>query len=125
MFPLAHTDQDIEQNGIPEVNLEAPGKFQQLRLSGAQGQQEELLNSDVSITNLVVEYDMGWGNLLSSSSWLDYNSSQRLDLSHIFAFPYFGSNGSETETLIEELRFTSSFDGPFSGISGYLLFRQR
>ena len=115
---LSYTDQEIEQDGFPEVNLETPNKFQQLRLTSNQSADRELLANDIALTNLVAEYDLGWGSLLSSTSWIKYNSAGRNDLSHIFALPMVSSLNVENEVFIEELRFVSKFDGPLQVLAG-------
>ena len=117
---LAHTQQEIDQDGIPEVNLDLPQKFQQVRLDvGLQGDQRgEFLKNEIDITNLVLEYDLGWGSLLSSTSWIDYNTSSATDLSQAFGAAIFSPTKLESDILIEELRFVSQFEGPWQILAG-------
>ncbi len=69
-----HLQQDIEQDGTPEVNLNAAGDYQQNRVNtGPEGSDYEFLSNEVDITNLVINYDLGWGSITSSTSQLDYN----------------------------------------------------
>ena len=110
---LGHTYQEIEQDGVPEVNNNLAEPFQQIRLrTGPGGSRDEFLNNDLNITNLVINYDLGWGSVTSSSSWIDYDAASENDLSRLF-FRLFTQSMMIREVFIEELRFTSQFDGPF------------
>lgn len=122
---LTYTQQEIEQKGTPEVNLDLSGDYQQRRLNtGIGGSSYELLENDIDITNLVVNYDFEWGRFTSSSSWINYESSLETDFSHITALfgladnPYFSDNTGTGDIFVEELRLASKLDGPFQFIVG-------
>ena len=116
---LAYTQQKIEQNGIPEINLDLAGNDQQSRLGvGVGGNDDEFLSAEIDITNLVVKYDLGWASVTSSSSWLDYTAASELDFSHIRPGPYFSDGGANINTFVEELRLESRFDGALQFIAG-------
>ena len=117
---LAYTQQKIEQGGSPQVERNLSGNFQQARLDiGVQGdQRSEFMKNEVGITNLVVEYNLGWAELMSSSSWIDYDSSVADDASSAFFIPMFAQNSVDSDIFIEELRLVSQFDGPFQFIAG-------
>ena len=115
---LTYSDQEIQQDGFPEVNIEMPGKFEQARTASFQGNSQEFLANDIAITNLVMDYDLGWASIISSSSWVDYNSSNSLDLGHAFFLPMFSMANSHTDLFVEELRFVSEFEGPVQFLAG-------
>lgn len=116
---LAHTQQDIEQDGIPEINLDLDGKDLQSRLGvGSGGGNSEFLSADINITNVVINYDFGWANITSSTSWLDYTTDSDLDFSHIRPGPYFSEGGATIKTFVEELRIVSEFNGAMQFIAG-------
>ena len=121
---LSYLNQEIEQDGLPEVNILAAGDFQQQRLNVGRDQQgDEFLESELDIVSLVLNYDLGWATISSASSWLDNDASTNQDttaLWHAFAFPaaYFIDNTSATEIFIEELRLASQLDGPLQFVAG-------
>jgi len=117
---LAYSQQKIEQNGFPEVNLGLPGDFEQIRLDvGPQGDSRgEFMESEVDLTNLVIDYDLGWGSILSSSSWINYNVDNAIDASPVFLAPLFIPASDQTDAFMEELRFSSKFTGPFQILAG-------
>ena len=116
---LSYIAQDIEQDGQPEVNLEADGKYQQQRLQIGRGQNEdELIEVDLDLVNLVLSYDLGWGELMSSSSWLENDASTRTDVSSWSGGPYFNNNVAPFESFTEELRFSSLWEGPTQLVAG-------
>ena len=122
---LGYTQQDIEQEGFPEVNINLAGDYQQARLGvGSDGSQNEFLGNDIGITNLLVEYDLGWGDLHSSSSWIDYDSTNTADFSELLAVfglsaPLYVHGIQNTEVFTEELRLTSRFDGNIQFLIGF------
>ena len=126
---LGYAQQEIEQDGFAEINLDLPGDFQQSRLGvGAQGAGDENLNNDINITNLVINYDLGWGELVSSSSWIDHEAPSDFDASFIIdvsfffttpaGFPWTSANELTNDVFVEELRLSSQFDGPFQMLAG-------
>ena len=117
-FTLTHIQQELEQKGLPEVNLNLDDEFQQIRLKAGLGDNREFLNNELDVTNLVIEYDLGWGDLLSTSTWIDYESNQDADISFVFPYPVSQGGEKETDVFAQELRFSSKFDGPLQLLAG-------
>ena len=118
---LVYLQQDIEQNGWPEVNLDLAGDYQHRRLNiDASGRSDEFLENDVELTNLVVNYDLGWGSLTSSSSWIDYNAITGADMPDAFlgGSPYLNDNAASGDVFVEELRLASDLEGPLQFVTG-------
>ena len=120
---LSYLTQDIEQDGLPEVNLLADGDFQQQRLKIGRDQQgDESLESELDVVSLVLNYDLGWGTISSASSWLDNDIFTGQDISALFSLfadnAYFLDNSSATELFVEELRLSSQLDGPLQFVAG-------
>ena len=122
---LSYIQQDIEQSGTPEVNLDLLGDYQQRRFNtGTDGTSYELLENEIDITNLLINYDLDWGSLTSSSSWVDYKSKAESDLTHItFLYgladqPFFSNATGSGDVFSQELRLSSEFDGPLQFIAG-------
>ncbi|MDA9096008.1 TonB-dependent receptor [Porticoccaceae bacterium] len=117
---LNYSQQDIEQEGIPEVNFELPGDFQQVRLGvGLGGNDPETIGNDIEITNLVIDYDLGWADITSSSSWIDYQAFNNADVNQLlFSLPIYVKGRQDSEVFTEELRLASKFEGPLQFIAG-------
>ena len=116
---LNYIDQEVDQSGIPSIDLWV-GDYQQARLqltgNTRSGRTEEFILNEMEITNLVVNYNLGWGNITSSSSWIDYNSVSAHDFG--FGFTESVEGDIEEEGFSEELRFASVFDGPLQVVAG-------
>ena len=116
---LSYIGQDIEQNGLREVNIQLPNDFQQVRLAIDENGRSEGLENELDITNLVVEYDLGWGVLVSSTSNIDYSTNSRFGFAFGSAEPVRGFGSIDSDITIQELRFLSEFEGPFQLLVGY------
>ncbi len=123
---LSHSWQDTVQQGLPEIDLSLP-PYQQISLmpggaavSTMRGDkpQPEGLRANIHLTNLQVDYDLDWGSLMSSSSWLDYKGSQAVDYTFLTPGPYHVIYHKAVEVFIEELRFASAFEGPVQFLTG-------
>ena len=126
---LSYLQQDIDQDGQPEVDLSL-GNYQQVRLGvGVDGADRESLTSDIDVTNLVINYDLGWAQLTSSSSWLDYQSTNHSDMSRItggFGFftslpgagPFFNYGVKNVDKFSQEIRLASQLDGQIQFVAG-------
>ena len=79
------------------------------------------MENELDIVNLVVNYDLGWGELTNSSSWIDQNAATITDLT-FFSFlggePFFNDNVVVDEVFTEELRLSSKFDGALQFVAG-------
>ncbi|WP_417625111.1 TonB-dependent receptor domain-containing protein [Paremcibacter congregatus] len=126
-FSLSHIHQNTRVDGSAQVNLGLSGKFQQERLGvGRSGLGTEFQEQNIDVTNLVINYDVGWGELLSSTTRIDHQSSNEGDLSFFYgliggqgiAVPNSTANVRNVDSFIQELRFASSFDGPFQFLVG-------
>lgn len=114
-------NQKIEQDGFREVELDLPGRYQQTRVRvGDMGLDDEYVSIDLDIANLVLEYDLGWGSVLNSTSLINSQAASDLELSFLGA-PFVGGgsyNENEKEVIVNELRFTSDFSGPIQVLGG-------
>lgn len=118
---LSHIQQEIDQDGRPEVNLGLDGDFQQVRItSGAvNGFGDEAINTDLEINNLVINYENEWGSIFSSSSVIDSNNLTGADISAAFlGVPSFQVTTIGVDSFIQELRFVSDFEGALQLTAG-------
>lgn len=81
--------------------------------------------------NLVIDYDLGWGSFLSSTSYDDREALDQNDL-NVFLPDFFGitlpganwQDTNEVDRTIQELRFASAWDNPFQVVMGVYFFDQ-
>jgi len=119
---LEHVYQDVEQQGQPYVELTTGSNYEQITLQygngeGVEGEESEH-RDEMNITNLVIEYDLGWANFLSSSAWLDQNSGRNQDQSAFGGFPVPQLGQGDADVFSQELRLTSQLDGQFQYVIG-------
>ena len=121
---LAHVFQDIEQVGRRDIEMSLPGAFQQARARvGTRGSSDEVVGINLNFTNLILDYDLGWASLVNSTSYINHDANNDFDISFLGdTLAFFSGTGSlnsrETDTYINEFRFTSKFDGPFQILGG-------
>ena len=112
---LSYMQQETTQDGLPDVEL-GLGAYEQARaqttLDIGAG-----LESEVSVTNLELQYDFGWAELLSSSSLMKNKPVYARDLTFL-GFTADQQTSADIETFVEEIRLTSSLDGRFQYIAG-------
>ena len=118
---LHYLNQDAHQEGWPYVQINTGGFNQvalQVNLPELNGEGEGL-KDDITISNLVLEYDLGWANLLSSSVILEDDSEYRYDITQFFGgSPAFQTVGLTHDAFTQELRLVSSLEGPLQYIAG-------
>ena len=115
---LIQITQDSEQDGYPH-SLVAKDGYKNISFdpNSAFGEGEGR-SEDVNITNLVVEYDLGWGSLLSSTAFKKYSWTRIIDLGRFNDLPLPQQVNGDTDSFIQELRISSQFDGPFQFLAG-------
>lgn len=130
---LMYVTQEIDQDGTPDVQINTGG-YTQTRLQfkdfpestvpgfgGVPGNKHsgEGRTNDLEFVNLIIDYDFGWANLISSTLSYEEENLQELGLA-----PFFGGLPApllfdfESEAIVEELRLVSQLDGPFQYIVG-------
>ena len=112
---LSYMQQETTQDGLPDVES-GLGAYEQARaqttLDIGAG-----LESEVTVTNLELQYDFGWAELLSSSSLMKNKPLYARDLTYL-GFTADQQTWADIETFVEEIRLTSSLDGRFQYIAG-------
>ena len=119
---LTYTQQDVEQDGLPEVDLDISNSEQARLGTGVGGGDAEFLTADINIVNLAASYDFEFATLSSYTSWLDYETLSVLDYSHagfVSGEPYFNKGVSSVDVFIEEIQLVSDLDGPLQFVAGY------
>ncbi|MEJ8566466.1 TonB-dependent receptor [Elongatibacter sediminis] len=115
---LMYAWQDQDQNGETEVNLSLDG-YQNFPMQIANLYEgDERKASDLDVTNLLIEYDLGWGSLLSSTSRLNHDTLEAEDISKDFEIPAAQTREHYKEAFVQEVRFTSDWDSPWQVIAG-------
>jgi len=118
---LTFAQQEIEEDGLREVIIELGG-YTNAALNpevARLGTNADGRGSDAKMANLVMNYDLDWGTLTSSTSYIDTEFFQNADVARIS--PLFMSMQAAFETReswTQEIRFSSDFDGPLQFIGG-------
>ena len=120
---LQYTKQEVEQEGLPYVQLNTGGYTQVSQSIGNNvpelAGKEEGLKDDIEITNLIVEYDFGWATLLSSSAWVEDESEQVMEQSSfVGGSPVVNLISGSADVFVQELRLVSELDGPLQYVAG-------
>ena len=120
---LQYITQDVEQEGFPYAQLVTGGYTQAVMQTGenvpallGKGQG---LKDDIEISNLVLEYDIGWATITSSSAWLKNDSEFNYDTASFFGgSPSIQFMSQTQDVFTEELRLVSQSTGPMQYILG-------
>ena len=127
---LSYLNQDIDQDGWGQADFESAGKYTQTRFgirsssSPAPGfgepDKSESLQDEIEITSLTIEYNLDWGTLFSSTSWVDEESKLNRDAKGFFSnlYPLSQPIDYEASLFSEEVRLTSDFSGPLQFLVG-------
>ncbi|MCT2531891.1 TonB-dependent receptor [SAR92 clade bacterium H231] len=117
---LQYLSQKAELDGRPYVQLNTGGYTQAtLAFGDALPNQSEKLEDDISIINMIVEYDFGWASLLSSSAYVDNKSVRNYDITALVGLsPLVQLNADSNEAFIQEIRLVSKLEGPMQFITG-------
>lgn len=112
----------MKQDGFREVEPGLGGDYRQAHPRvGVNGDDDEFVDVDLQIANLVVEYDLGWGSILNSTSIIDNMSHSDLSLMAFTDAIFIGvgsRNKVAVDSLVNELRFASDWGGPLQVIAG-------
>lgn len=84
---------------------------------------KDALRIDLDIVNLTGEYDFGWGTLHSSTAWLEQRFIRKWDIGSLErpavpVRPVPQISTTNADVFVQEVRLTSSFDGPLQFIAG-------
>ncbi|MDA9296188.1 TonB-dependent receptor [Porticoccaceae bacterium] len=118
---LMHLYQEGEQIGRPYVELiDGIGDYAQVdfQFSGELAHLEPKMLERINLTNLMIEYDLGWGNILSSTAWFDNTGANYLDQSGFVGQAFFAAFGESNKQFSQELRLVSQLDGPIQYTAG-------
>jgi outer membrane receptor protein involved in Fe transport len=114
----------VERDGRTQADFEAGNRVNLRQFDIA-----EPSESEWTLSTLTVNYDAGFGNFLSASSWFDRSFFDTEDFSEwttaVFGFQGASVTRAETDQFIfsQELRFVSDWEGPVSLTTG--VFYQR
>jgi len=115
---INQTDKTI---GIPSEDI-LLGQYTQSRAGvGLNGQDRENVSTKISLTNIVGEYDLGFGTVLNSTSIISTEGKSDIEVSFASPAIFAGVDAVATnkkDVFINEARFTSAFQGPFQILGG-------
>lgn len=115
---INQTDKTI---GIPSEDIPL-GQYTQSRAGvGLNGQDRENVSTKISLTNIVGEYDLGFGTVLNSTSIISTEGASDIEVSFASPAIFAGVDAVATnkkDVFINEARFTSAFKGPLQLLGG-------
>jgi outer membrane receptor protein involved in Fe transport len=118
---LMYANQRDHQGGMLAVQTSLPGPYLQSRAQiGDGGNSGEYIDTNISFSNLVLQYKLNWGSFLNSTSWVQDRADSDTELT-FYGPPFLGEsapNQLNTQVFADELRFTSTFRGPFQLLAG-------
>lgn len=117
---LSYLNQDSEQSGSPYSQPDL-GKWTQSEYQPGRpvlGKEQGLLDK-TEITSLNLTYQMAWGEILSSSTFMERRSETLRDLDFLFGVPTPQYDEWNTDAFVQEVRLTSLWEGPLQFVSGY------
>jgi len=116
---LTYINQEVDQEGYTSVNVSLPGDFQQTNFAIGSDGLSEFQSNETDIVNLMLEYDLGWGTLFSSTSDIDFSAGSGFDSSLFFGAVGSTISDRDKDIFVQELRFASALDGPIQFLLGY------
>ena len=123
---LSYLHQETETFGWGTADVTQPRKYDQTRLrlrdpSTGIVNLNESYGDNLDLANLTIEYDLDWGTVTSSSSWIDENTPRAIGLDGSFGLGAPLSNFTDYvgEAIAQEVRLVSDLEGPIQFIVGY------
>ena len=115
---LMHARQDLDQNGMSYIDPDIGGyKSTALDFNGEFDGQEGR-SDEGSFTNLVINYDLSWGNLISSTTISDSTQIRDIAGSRFIPLPLPIRNENSRDNFTQELRVSSQLSGPVQFLGG-------
>ncbi len=119
---LMYLNQDLDQDGF---YVEIGADTNEYETDTYKVNNSDILNDvladDLDLTSLVVEYDLGWANVLSSSTYFERSVGAEVSGVYYFFFnePLFeNSNDNKSDGFTQEVRLTSELDGRVQFMAG-------
>jgi outer membrane receptor protein involved in Fe transport len=105
--------QALEELGRSEVAMSADDYvFSALRTG------PEYRKQDLNFANLLIDYDLGWATLTSSSSWTRTDGKQRFSHTRVLPSASVVPVESTKKAFFQELRIATDLDGPVQFVGG-------
>lgn len=124
-FNLTYVKQrDSQDDRLFELRQNGAYQRSDYQLGSIVGGSDDAQRIDLELLNLTASYEFGAGTLYSSSAWMDQDFQRKWDigsLTSIFGTPLKPINqksSTQASVFAQELRFTSSFEGPFQVVAG-------
>ena len=125
---VSYLTQKTEIDGLPLSNIDSDDRYGQVGLELppehiVRGQRNGFSDSDLDLANAVVEYDLGWADLLGSYSYVKSGSRQARPYSMLVGTPFYATTlsqyaSSDHEEQVGELRLATKLDGSWNFLIG-------
>lgn len=90
--------------------------FRILPSRGLRGSEDSVLDTRIDLFNALLEYDLGWADLVASASWVDAETQQVMGAG--YESPYDYRTHSPHKNFSSEIRLVSRLEGPWSFLAG-------
>jgi iron complex outermembrane recepter protein len=112
-----------ENSNPKDSSLTSPSLGREKRISD----RPDRFTGKQTILNATIDYDLGFANFTSSSTYSDFDQRFYVDLANTFAFafPFALDANAYDKVFVEEARFTSQGSGPFSWVVGGFYLKRR
>ena len=129
---LQYLNQNVDEDGTGYINLGLDDDFSQtsiqsggvfsntggLRRPNSESPDGEGVLEEMDLVNLVIEYDLNWASLLSTTAKVDQDTFVTTDVSSFLASPNFQAFDLRSDSFTQEIRLVSQLDGPLQFIAG-------
>jgi iron complex outermembrane recepter protein len=121
---LAYVRQvDSQDDRLFELRQIGPYLRSDYQLGAIVGGSDDAQRIDLDILNLTVNYQLPWGELYSSTAYMEQRFIRKWDIGALSLFgaplkPINQISTTNADVLAQELRFTSSFDSPLQLVMG-------
>lgn len=105
--------QELEEDGRNDITI-SRNDYEASALDTG----KEFKSDDLQLYNLVVNYDLGWGTVTSSTSKIIGDTADSSDLGRVIGWAAVGYSDRDKEGFVEELRFTSQLEGNLQFTAG-------
>jgi iron complex outermembrane recepter protein len=120
-FTLSYLSQKTESDGFA---LATSGTYEQTVLQiplehVVRGRKGGVFDTDIDLANAVMEYSLGWANLLATYSYIKSGTTASLPFTYAeFNFPWSSVGRSDHREYVGEIRLATKLDGAWNLLAG-------
>lgn len=124
-FNLTYVNQrDSQDDRLFELRDAGAYQRADYQLGDVIGGSEDAQRIDLDIVHVTADYGLGFGTLYSSTAWMKQDFARKWDIGSLTSLfgtplkPIGQASTTEADIFVQEVRFTSAFEGPFQMVTG-------